>query len=395
MSPARRHKLGVLSGVLIGVASAAPLLYPAWIAFRSRLNTPPEPPHPDPWPGLSMIIPAYLEQEVIAAKIANARSQDYPGQLQLTVVAEDPGTAEAARGAGAEVILAEERLGKAEAINRAAARAEHPVLVITDANARLEPGSLVALGRWFQDPSVGAVAGEKQETGGGRTLYWRFESWLKRQESRDGGTVALVGELAAIRKSLFRPIPPDVAVDDLWIALDVIEQDGQIRYEPNAVAVEEPSPSLAAEWERRTRTTTGVIDVMVRRWQVLVPGSNAAVGKIWGHKLFRSVLGPLAHAGLLIQAIARLRSSRLARLVVGAHLIGVVAFWREREGASLSRPARLLGQFLFLQATAIGGLIRYGRGDRPGKWPKEERSGSSGEVFAGPPERTQPPRRNV
>jgi cellulose synthase/poly-beta-1,6-N-acetylglucosamine synthase-like glycosyltransferase len=342
-----------------------------------------------------VIIPAYLEEEVIAAKISDARQQGYPGPLQLTVVAEDPGTAEAAREAGAQVILSEERLGKAEAINRAAARAEHPVLVITDANARLEPGSLAALGRWFQDPSVGAVAGEKQESGGGRTLYWRFESWLKRQESRDGGTVALVGELAAIRRSLFRPIPADVAVDDLWIALDVIEQDGLIRYEPEAVAVEEPSPTLAAEWERRTRTTTGVIDVLVRRWRLLVPGTNAAVGKIWGHKLFRSVLGPIAHLGLLVQAIGRTRRSLLARLFVAAHLVGGAALLRERQGASLSAPERILGQFVFLQATAIGGLIRYARGDRPGIWPKEERPGSSGEVFDPPADGAQPPRQQA
>jgi cellulose synthase/poly-beta-1,6-N-acetylglucosamine synthase-like glycosyltransferase len=377
-----RHNPHPLSYLLIGVASVAPVLYPLWVAAKSHLRSPPQPPQPGVWLGLTVIVPAYLEREVIGAKLDDLRGQDYPGALQLIVVAEDVDTAEAAGEAGAEVIAPEERLGKAEAINRGVAAATQPIVVITDANARLAPGSLSAIARWFEDPAVGAVAGEKQEEEGGQGLYWRFESWLNRQESRDGTTVGLVGELAAVRRSLFRPIPADVAVDDLWIALDVIEQGGAIRYEPKAVAREKPSPGTSAEWERRTRTTTGVIDVLWRRRHLLVPGSTPAVGKLWGHKLMRSLLGPLSHAGLLVLAVISSPRSSLARWFLAAHLLGAAALVRERgDGKPLSRPARLVTQFLFLQATALGGAVRYASGDRPGQWPKTDRPGASAEIF--------------
>ena len=95
----------------------------------------------------------------------------------------------------------------------------------------------------FADPAVGAVAGEKLEddNGGGESLYWRFESWLKQREDRLGTTIGLVGELSAIRAEAWRPIPRDVATDDFWTALDVIEQGYRIAYEPGALALDPPA----------------------------------------------------------------------------------------------------------------------------------------------------------
>ena len=82
------------------------------------------------------------------------------------------------------------------------------------------PGALAAAVEHFDDPEVGAVAGEKVEDdgGGGESIYWRFESWLKQREDRLGTTIGLVGELSAIRAEAWRPIPPDVATDDFWAA---------------------------------------------------------------------------------------------------------------------------------------------------------------------------------
>lgn len=372
------RRLGCL---LIGIASAAPVVYPLWLAARSRLRSPPEPPRPQAWPGLSVVVPAYLEREVIGAKIADVRAQEYPGPLQLLVVAEDRDTAEAATAAGAEVIEPESRVGKCEAINRAVAASTHPIVVLTDANTRLAPGSLAALARWFDDPAVGAVAGEKREEGGGQGMYWRFESWLKVNESNLGTTIALVGELAAVRRSIFRPLPADVVVDDLWMGLDVIEEGYKVRYEPDAVAVEEPSGTLAVEWERRTRTTLGAIDVMWRRKELLDPGRSPVAAELWGHKLMRLVFGPLAHAALLLLALVRFPRSRLARLFVAGHLLGVLGLVRGKGQGIVMRAARIISQLLFLQASGVGGAIRYARGDRPALWPKAERPEASGRVF--------------
>jgi poly-beta-1,6-N-acetyl-D-glucosamine synthase len=356
----------------------APLIYPLWLALTSR-RPPREAPEVVEWPGLSVVVPAYKERAVIAAKIDDLRRNRYPGELEVLVVTEDPETAAAASGAQARVLEAHERVGKTGAVNRGVAASIHPIVVITDADTRLTSGSLTALARWFVHPGVGAVAGEKRVEGTTEHIYWRFESWVKRRESLRGSTIGLVGELAAVRRSSFRQMPDDVVLDDLWIGLDVAEQGHAVHYEPQATAVERQSPSLWDAWERRTRTVAGLIDLLWRRRRLLVPWQSPVAVELWGHKLMRGVLGPLAHAALLAQAGASLRSSRGAAAFIFGHLVATCAFLREAP----TLPERMAAQVLFLQATGVGGTVRYLRGDRPAVWPKRERAPASALVFPG------------
>jgi len=358
---------------LIAIASGASLAYPLWLALSSRGRREPEPPNTDEWPGLSVVVPAFRERQVIAAKVEDLARNGYPGVVEVVVVTEDPETAEAARRTDARVLEAGSRVGKAEAVNRGVAAARQPIVVITDADTRLEPGSLVSLARWFADPAVSAVAGEKRVDGRTEQAYWLFESWVKRMEALRGSTIGLVGELAAVRRSCFRRMPPDVIVDDLWIALDAVEQGGDVRYEPQATTVERENPTLRATWERRTRTVAGLIDLLWRRRNLLVPGRSPVAVELWGHKLMRAVVGPLAHAALIAQAIATLRRSRPAAIFVLGHVVAICALARHAP----TLPERLAAQVVFLQATGIGGTVRYLRGDRPAAWPKPDRPADS------------------
>jgi cellulose synthase/poly-beta-1,6-N-acetylglucosamine synthase-like glycosyltransferase len=176
--------------------------YPGWLALVTARRERPAPPQPSEWPGLSVVIAAYKEAAVIGAKIDDVRGNGYPGELEIVVVADDPPTAEAARESGARVVGPGAREGKAAAVNRGIGVATQPIVVISDADAHLAQGSLTALAQWFADPRIGAVAGEKQVAGVGQSLYWRVESWIKDRESRLGSTIGLVGELAAVRRSV-------------------------------------------------------------------------------------------------------------------------------------------------------------------------------------------------
>jgi len=354
--------------------------YPGWLALVTARRERPAPPQPSEWPGLSVVIAAYKEAAVIGAKIDDVRGNGYAGELEIVVVADDPPTAEAARESGARVVGPGAREGKAAAVNRGIGAATQPIVVISDADAHLAQGSLAALAQWFADPRIGAVAGEKQVAGVGQSLYWRVESWIKDRESRLGTTIGLVGELAAVRRSVFRPLPRDTAVDDLWMALDVIEGGLQVHYDGDATAVETGAP-FAAEWERRTRTQAGLLDLLWRRRKLLLPWRSPVAGQLWGHKLLRSVVGPLAHAMLLARATVFFRRSLASRVFVLFHLATVLEMIRSARGAKLSRTEQTAVQILFLQATALGAMRRYLSGDRPASWPKPERAERSAEVF--------------
>ena len=249
--PAARLGTSVVVGGLVAAATAGHVLYPAWLAWRTRggrgrVAVAPGAAGPGASPDLTVVVPAYREAGVIAAKVDDLRANGYPGSLEILVVADgDPETGEVAQRAGARALTGPERLGKSQALNRGFAEATTPVVVFSDANNRLAAGALAAAVEHFADPEVGAVAGEKVEDddGGGESIYWRFESWLKQREDRLGTTIGLVGELAAIRAEAWRPIPRDVATDDFWIALDIIEQGYRVAYEPRARALDPPAAS--------------------------------------------------------------------------------------------------------------------------------------------------------
>jgi cellulose synthase/poly-beta-1,6-N-acetylglucosamine synthase-like glycosyltransferase len=369
MSPRPRS---IVATGLLGIAAVGPIAYPAWLGIVTHRRRDPEPPEVVDWPAITVMVCAYREREIIAAKVDDLRANGYPGALRILVVADDPDTARAAKEAGADVIAPLKRLGKAGAINRGMADSATDVVVLSDANAMLTPGALTALVRWFADPSVGAAAGEKQVGSSEQGAYWRFESWLKRREWRRGSTIGLVGELAAVRRSLFRPLPADVSVDDLWLAIDVLDQGARIAYEPTALACEPPSPTWAVEWERRTRVSCGALDVLWRcrrHLRVSAPGAP----ELWGHRLVRTGHGPPAHPLLLLLAAGSLRDSALARVFLVIHLGMATAVGRSLAGAHLTTAERVAAQVAFLQLAALGGLRRFLAGDRPALWRKGER----------------------
>ena len=382
-------------GALVAAASAGHLLYPAWLAWRTRGGrgkggVGPGPAHAEASPDVTVVVPAYREAGVIEGKVDDVRANGYPGVLEILVVADgDPETAAAAERAGARALTGPERLGKSQALNRGFEEATTPIVIITDANNRLAPGALAAAVEHFADPAVGAVAGEKVEDdgGGGESIYWRFESWLKQREDELGTTIGLVGELAAIRAEAWRPIPPDIATDDFWIALDIVEQGYRIAYEPRARALDPAAESLALSWERRIRSVSGALHIMVRRRRQLRPSAGLVAAELWGHRLVRYTVGPLAHLTLLALAVSKVRSSALARVFLLANacacaglIVGTHAAELEDDPPAGPTLRGLLvgasagaGQVMFLQGVALGGMVRYLRGDRSTMWSTVER----------------------
>lgn len=363
----------LLVGALLASTVAGHVAYPAAVAALARRTPRPAPAEPATWPSLTVVVPAYLEAGVIADKVENIRANDYPGELDILVVADgDPATAAVAEAAGARVLLIPERGGKSQALNAGLAAATGEVVVLTDANAQMEPGALVALARWFSDPEVGAVAGEKHEGTGGELSYWKFSSWIKSSEAALGAT-NMDGSLCAVRRSVWRDIPADISCDDYWISLDIAERGHRVGYDPEAIVREESIGSLKLSWERRTRVLGSALYVIWKKKHLLDPRRGQISANVWGHKLWRSTLGPLSHLALFVLALGGLRTSNIARLFVVGNVVAVVALLRETSGHSVPKLLRIPAQVIYLQAVAFGGMLRFLQGDRAVRWKKPSR----------------------
>jgi hypothetical protein len=352
------------------------VLYPVYIGLRSRGKAPEVPPDPAQWPSVSVVVAAYREGAVIGAKLDELTTADYPGPVEIIVVADDDATATAARRPGVRVLSSGERLGKARAVNRGVAAAMNDIVMLTDANAELAPQAMRMAMRYFSDPTVGAVAGEKRvdDPAGAQGFYWKFESWLKRCESATGATIGVVGEMLAFRRTAFRPLPADTAVDDAWLALDVLEAGLRVVYEPEAYSIETSSPTYTDEWERRTRIVAGNLDMLWRRRDALVPGALPVTPQLWGHRLVRSSFGPMAHVALVALSVPAARHSWPARVFLAGNAVGAASAAALAQGRTPPGPARLVAQVFFLQAVALGGVRRFLAHDRPAVWPKPERA---------------------
>ena len=108
-------------------------------------------------------------------------------------------------------VLANERGGKVAAQNAAARATGAEVLAFSDANSMWEPDALRRLVAPLADPEVGYVCGRLRliDTSGENVegVYWRYELWLREQESRLGSITAGNGAIYAVRRSAYVDLP--------------------------------------------------------------------------------------------------------------------------------------------------------------------------------------------
>src|SRR5262249_49191113 len=115
-------------------------------------------------PKVSVIIPAYNEAKVIAATIGYILRSDYSN---LDIIIVDDGSKDDTSGAVTASFGDNPRVrllripngGKANALNVGVMHAEGEVIVALDADTQFDRDTISRLVRWFDDPKVGAVAG--------------------------------------------------------------------------------------------------------------------------------------------------------------------------------------------------------------------------------------------
>ncbi len=84
--------VAIVFWVCVGLIIYAHAGYPLLLGLLARLRgrgSRPGPPADDQLPHVSVIVAAYAEEDVIAARVANIRALDYPRQLLELIIACD------------------------------------------------------------------------------------------------------------------------------------------------------------------------------------------------------------------------------------------------------------------------------------------------------------------
>ncbi len=226
-----------------------------------------------------------------------------------------------------------ELVGKAAALSAGAAVATSEVLVLGDVRQRWAEGVLRRLVNNFADPEIGAVSGDlviESAPGvlAGVALYWRFEKWLRIRESRLWSMVGATGAISAVRRALFRPIPPGTILDDVYWPLCVAMQGFRVYHDAEAHAYDRLPPRTQDEFRRKVRTSSGNFQLLARLPGALLPWVNPIWLQFVSHKLLRLAV-PWALLGLFLLS-ALLPGPVYATLFAGQagfYLLGLAGLW--------------------------------------------------------------------
>jgi glycosyltransferase involved in cell wall biosynthesis len=331
----------------------------------------------DETPSVALVVSAHNEEAVIRRRIENALALDYPEDSLEVVVASDGSTdltdaivGEIAAEHPRVRLLQCPREGKVAAQHRSVRETTSDVLAFTDANSEWEPDALKALVRNLADDEVGYVCGQlRLESPDGTNMegiYWRYEMWVREQESAASSITAGNGAIYAVKRDAYVEDDPKFGHDFGFPYL--MEQMGRRAvYEPDAVAVEKAAAEPEDEYGRKVRTIARALGHILTG-RVFRPTRPLYLAELISHRVLRYSTGIL-HLGLLVSNLMLVARAPFYRVFLLFQLagLGLAAAGKLR----LPIPgARLAYYYYVVTKATVAALLRYLRSGTPQTWDK-------------------------
>jgi cellulose synthase/poly-beta-1,6-N-acetylglucosamine synthase-like glycosyltransferase len=344
-----------------------------------------------PFLSVTILIAAYNEEDIILEKLANTLELNYPkNKLQIIFITDGSTdhTAEKLKGHEGIMLLHEDkRAGKMAAIERAMPFVEGEITVFTDANTFLNKDAIVELIKHYQNPKVGAIAGEKRiivdakadASSAGEGFYWKYESALKKWDYALYSNVGAAGELFSIRTALYRPVEHDTIIDDHMIAMRIAESGFIIGYEPKAFAIETGSANIREELKRKVRIAAGGIQSILRLKKAANPFINPVFTfQYISHRVLRWTIAPfLLIAILLLNPIIVLnKGSVVYQVILAAQVVfyslSLVGLYFESKNIRV-KVLFVPYYFCVMNYAVLAGIIKFYSNNQSSAWEKSKR----------------------
>ena len=346
-------------------------------------------PTDDELPEVTLMICAYNEQDIVESKMENTHQIDYP-KLKVVWVTDgsnDQTNDYLAKYHDVEVIYSPERRGKTAALNHGLALVQSELVVMTDANTMLNPESIQEIVRCFMDPKVACVAGEKrvaarhegQAAAESEGLYWKYESTLKRWDGELYSAMGAAGELCAIRRSLYEPMPENALLDDFVMSLRMVDKGYKIAYTSEAYAMEYGSANLEEESKRKRRIAAGGLQSIWWLRSMLNPLHQPVVAfQFISHRVLRWSITPIALLLLipLNVLLVFLKAGAVYNwiwvLQILFYIAAFLGYLLERKGKK-NKFLYIPYYFLFMNLNVFKGMAYLKSHKSSGAWEKAKR----------------------
>ncbi|MET0340389.1 MAG: glycosyltransferase, partial [Polyangiales bacterium] len=272
-------------------------------------------------PLVTVLVPAYNEEKVIARTIASVLGSGYQ-RVEVMVV--DDGSTDDTAGVVRAIAEAEPRVkllqkpngGKAHAANYGLASASGEVVIAVDADTLVTEGSIERLVSHFSDPSVTAVCGNV-EVGNVRSWLTRFQAIeyvtsqnFDRRAFALLNTISVVpGALGAWRRDKVRAVggySSDTLTEDADLTLTVLRAGGRIVYEPRAIGRTEAPETVSGLLKQRFRWTYGTYQCLYKHRRQFFRGTLGWIG-LPNMVVFQVLFAALSPIGDLVMLLSFFR----------------------------------------------------------------------------------------
>lgn len=277
--------------------------------------------------GISVLIPAYNEEENIRATVESVlRSKYHNKEIIVIDDGSTDNTSNIVRETAAAYptesirLLSVENGGKASALNHGLRAATNRVCVVLDADSVLESNALFAFARHFKDTNMGAVAGKVCTTRGKYILdmlqaleYAIGQNVDKRALSVLGAIGVVPGPAGAWNRDFVLErggFSTETLVEDQDMTLTLLRSGKKVTYEEMAIAYTETPHTLKNFLKQRFRWVYGTMQCLWKHRGVFIeqPTSSMALvvmPNIFVFNIFLPLIYPFADAAFVFGLILR------------------------------------------------------------------------------------------
>jgi cellulose synthase/poly-beta-1,6-N-acetylglucosamine synthase-like glycosyltransferase len=310
-----------LGAIVLGVAR---LLLLCGLAFWHRLFRRELPPAAGAPALVSVLIPAFNEEKVIAGTIEGILDSDH---AELEVIVIDDGSHDRTAAVVEAHFRQDSRVrvlslpngGKANALNAGLKNARGEVVVALDADTHFNPDTISRLVRWFVDPRVGAVAGNAK-VGNRVNIITRWQALeyivaqnLERRALSALGVLTVVpGAVGAWRRSVLRELggfPTDTLAEDQDLTIAIQTRGYRVRFDSEAIAWTEAPATVKGLARQRFRWAFGTLQCLWKYRRITFNPRQGELGmvalpQVWLFQILLTALAPVADLLLVWQLIS-------------------------------------------------------------------------------------------
>jgi cellulose synthase/poly-beta-1,6-N-acetylglucosamine synthase-like glycosyltransferase/peptidoglycan/xylan/chitin deacetylase (PgdA/CDA1 family)/spore germination protein YaaH len=248
----------------------------------------------DPTRFVTVMIPAFNEERVIVRAVQGVLAST---EVQIEVIVIDDGSSDQTSALVAAAFADDPRVrlltlpngGKARALNRGLELAKGEIVIALDADTQFETTTIARLARWFDDPALGAVAGNAKV--GNRVnivTKWQALEYITAQNlerralARLNAMTVVPGAVGAWRLAAIQSVggyPDDTLAEDQDLTIAIQRAGWKVRYDQYAIAWTEAPETMRALAKQRFRWAFGTLQCLWKHGGAI--GSSKPRGLGW------------------------------------------------------------------------------------------------------------------